>query len=296
MKKFLSLVTKCFKLLRNKELCYPFAVSIDVTYRCNLNCIHCYFKEANYQQELSEKAWINKLKKMTKSYNLFWCSWVGGEPLLRPNLIKKGSKFFDFNWIITNGTLEIPNFRNCNVFVSIDGTKKYHEMIRGKGTYEKTKANVINTKNKVFLGVVLNSKNYFCIDDLVKEWFGTNVKGINFDFYTPLRENDDLFIPLSKRDKILNKIKQLKKEYPDFILLSDNMIELMKSNNCSKVIGKNCIIRKAVISLDPMGKRKIPCVMGKVDCENCGCGVPYGFYSFFNKDLGTIKLTLKVLS
>lgn len=283
------------KFLLNR-LSYPFSISIDVTYRCNLNCKHCYFKKQGYKDEISKEEWFKKIKEIKKSNDILHCTWVGGEPLLRKEIIEEGRKFFDFNWIVTNGTIEIPDWKDSSFFVSLDGTKKFNDVIRGKGTYDKTKQNIINSDSKIFLATVLNTKNYVCIEKMVKQWINTNVKGINFDFYTPLRKNDELFIPLNKRDEILDKILELKKDYGEFILLSKKAIELMKSQNYSKVIGRNCIVRKSTICLDPTGNIKRPCVMGKVDCSNCGCTIPYWVSAIFDKDLEMGKIMIKLIS
>ncbi|MCD6590892.1 MAG: radical SAM protein [Candidatus Aenigmarchaeota archaeon] len=268
----------------------PVSLSVDVTYRCNLSCKHCYFLKDGYREELPVEAFLNKIKKLKKKYNLYSCSWVGGEPLLRKDLIEKGKKLFPFNWIITNGTIQLPEWKDCVFFVSVDGTKKYHETIRGKGTYNKIKDNITSSSNRIFIATVLNKINYKSIDEMIQEWSKTNVKGINFDFYTPIYSNDQLFIPLKKRDKILDHILDLKKEYGNFILLSKKIIELMKSYNYKNVVGENCLQRKVTVSLDPMGRIKKPCVMGNVDCSKCGCIITYAINAALNKDLETMWL------
>lgn len=293
--KIYPLLRTAAKILLNR-VNYPFAISIDVTYRCNLNCKHCYFKKQGYEHEISKEEWLKKIEEIKESNDIVHCTWVGGEPLLRKEIIEEGRKFFDFNWIVTNGTFPIPDWKDCSFFVSLDGTKEFNDIIRGKGAYDRVKENIINSNGKIFLATVLNAKNYVCIEKIVKEWTNTNVKGINFDFYTPLRKDDKLFIPLNKRDKILDRILELKKDYGDFILLSKEAIELMKSQNYSKIVGKNCIVRKSVICLDPLGKIKKPCVMGKVDCSNCGCIIPYWLFAIFDKDLETIKMMIKLIS
>lgn len=130
---------------------------------------------------------------------------------------------------------------------------------------------------------------------MLEEWCDTNVVGINFMFHTPLRNNDNLFISLKGRDKILDRIGELKGKYGDFILLSDGMIEAMKSYNCNKFIGGNCIFKKMVMPVDPMGKIKQPCVLGDVDCSNCGCIQPYAFGLLLKNDFQTMRVVLKTM-
>ena len=46
--------------------------------------------------------------------------------------------------VVTNGTLPIPRFDNIYFYwISLDGTESVHDNIRGKGSYKKTKDNII---------------------------------------------------------------------------------------------------------------------------------------------------------
>ena len=66
--------------------------SIDTTNRCNLRCRHCYYYEQDFPEELTLEQWIGKLEEIRRAspvweFPFFNCSWVGGEPLLRQNLL-----------------------------------------------------------------------------------------------------------------------------------------------------------------------------------------------------------------
>jgi sulfatase maturation enzyme AslB (radical SAM superfamily) len=97
-------------------------VSIDVTYRCNLHCLHCYFNRQGYSYELSLDRWVSELKWMeSRRAPLYICGWLGGEPLLRPEVIEVDKRFFKSNVVFTNSTLELPPWPDCNFVVP--GTK-----------------------------------------------------------------------------------------------------------------------------------------------------------------------------
>src|SRR5512137_684093 len=69
--------------------------SIDVTSRCNLRCRHCYFLEQGYERELSADEWLAKLEELKRRawprpFVAYQGSWVGGEPLLRKEVIERG--------------------------------------------------------------------------------------------------------------------------------------------------------------------------------------------------------------
>lgn len=256
---------------------YPIGISIDVTYKCNLRCKHCYFLTQNYTDELNDVALLTRLNEIKRKYpTIIHASWVGGEPLLRKSLVEKGMKLFPFNMIVTNGTIELPNWKNCVFNVSVDGTKQYYEQIRGKGFYDLVKKNANRKDIKVNVACVLNKKNYHCIEDMLKEWKETSVGGVVFDFYTPIKTiKEDLWLNWEERDNIIRKLFFLKKKYGNFLLNPKPVLDLMLSKN-SKNITKNCLLPKAVVCLDSMGNQKLPCVIGqKADCSKCGCIIPF---------------------
>src|SRR4029453_4206674 len=80
--------------------------SIDVTNRCNLRCEHCYFfaEDPAHEKELSVEKWIEKLEAMKAAgHPMMLCTWVGGEPMVRKQLIDAGRGYFKHNNIVTNG-------------------------------------------------------------------------------------------------------------------------------------------------------------------------------------------------
>lgn len=276
-----------------------FSVSIDITNVCNLRCSHCYYYMKEYQQnQLTDEEWLNKLKDIKRTYpKAVHCTWVGGEPLLKRNLLQSGMKFFDFNWIVTNGTIPLPRW-DCVYVVSIDGTKDYHDSIRGKGMYERSKENVLRSTSKIYLHTVINSINANTIKDLVREWSETNIIGIKFSFYTPMTNAVDmLYMSDSDRNQVVDKILSLKREYGKFIVMGKREIELMRPQNSYMAVGANCLIMKgATISFDSNGNIKRPCVMGRMDCNRCGCTVPYFTHAIFReKDLETILAMSRTL-
>ena len=62
-------------------------ISIDTTYRCNLSCTHCYFRNQGYDKELTVDEWLVWLeKRRAQGYPSLICGWLGGEPFLRRDL------------------------------------------------------------------------------------------------------------------------------------------------------------------------------------------------------------------
>jgi hypothetical protein len=57
------------------------------------------------------------------------------------NAVEEGMKLFPYNMVVTNGSLELPRWRNCVFNISVDGTKEPYEKIRGTGNYDEVKKN-----------------------------------------------------------------------------------------------------------------------------------------------------------
>ncbi len=257
--------------------------SIDVTSRCNLRCKHCYFFEQDYQSELTIEEWVQLMKRLKRRawprpYYAFQCSWVGGEPLLRREVIERCRHFFPYNIVVTNGTLPLPAWPEVHFFISVDGIAEVHEQIRGAGTYQRIKAHADRSDLNVMVTYCINRLNAHCIEEFIKEWDGTSVEHVAFEFYTPiqgLHADNELALSLEKRDEIIGVILELKKIYRHFILPPARTYRLMHSSQ-SKKVTENCIYRRATMDLGPTGERKRPCMLGpKADCDRCGCIIPF---------------------
>ncbi|MBF0492394.1 MAG: radical SAM protein [Deltaproteobacteria bacterium] len=257
-------------------------VSIDVTNKCNLRCKHCYFFAYEQKQELTPEQWLERLESLKKQgFPLYSATWVGGDPMLRKDLIEVGRKYFRGNIIVTNGTFALPDWKDVYFHISVDGTESYHNDIRGKDVYQKLKKNIHEAPEglNISLATCLNKRNLFCMEDLLEEWApNKKVKHILFDFFTPVKGvKHDLFIPFEEQEQIIDRILHLKKtKYGDFIGISERVLELMKGKERHKALGNNCVFLQKGHAFDPMGNKKDQCMMGKeADCERCGCVVPF---------------------
>jgi Fe-coproporphyrin III synthase len=260
--------------------------SIDVTARCNLRCRHCYFLEQGYDpaSELSVEAWVEKLEQLTREAGLrrhfaYQCSWVGGEPLLRAELVERGRRFFPYNIVVTNGLLPLPSWPDVHFFVSVDGTEEAHEAIRGvPGSYRRIKHHAEREDLDVMVTCCLNRLNAHTVEELTAEWDRTPVRHIAFEFHTPiagLAGGDDLWLTLEERDRVLEVILALKEVYGSFILPPARTYRLMRSDVCQEVT-RTCDYARIATAFGPDGEVKRPCMLGpKAECSRCGCIVPF---------------------
>ncbi len=279
------------KFFKSKPFLYGSADIINV---CNLHCSHCYWWKTrrNELDELSPGDWKEIIKQTFKKHHVYVVTLVGGEPMMRQDIIKVFCDEMPRRiCVVTNGTYPLVRFDKLYFYwVSLDGTEKVHDSIRGKGAYSKTKKNILdyisgpdrNGKpawKDIWITMTINSLNYTTIEDLIDEWKDT-INKIGFQFHTPFADNDPLWLPFGDtRTDIINNIQRLRTKYPDFIMNTEKQLELMKGNwGGIKTTPVDCP-SWAILSLDHKGMSKQPCCIGSSDskamkpiCEKCGLG------------------------
>ena len=126
-----------------------FVLQWHITDRCNLRCRHCYVDE--YSSQTDEKDFdtvLDQLEKLLSNLNFTGhLNITGGEPLLHSSLFRLLQKINERNIsfaLLTNGTLitrDIALRLKENgvryVQVSLDGTEKIHDGIRGENSFRK---------------------------------------------------------------------------------------------------------------------------------------------------------------
>lgn len=277
---------------------FPIIAAFEVTSRCTLKCRHCYWWRDKSGRELNDNEFYTKIVEIKKIYpTLISAVWLGGEPLLRTDLVDRCKSLFSFNEVITNGTLPLPSWKNVRFACSVDGTEKYDEAQRGKNTYKKVKQNIDRPDINVNINCVITKINQVCIEEFVEEWRQTHIRSIGFSFYTPIGSEDDksIWLTFEERDKVIGRLLKLKKKYPDFINSSTQVLNNFKSENCRQIT-ERCRRDYAPFNslcFDFAMVRKFPCIIGKnADCERCGCtasmfaeSIRQGESSFLNQHL-----------
>ena len=177
------------KLFHSRRAIYG---SVDVNNVCNLHCSHCYWwlNRKNDEQDLSIEDWKKIIKEKFKKQHIFVVTLVGGEPLLRPDIIKVFCDEMPRRvCVVTNGTFPLPRFEDLYFYwISLDGTEEIHDSIRGKGSYSKTRENIIDyierqpkRKGKpawkdIWITMTINSLNYSTTIPLAQEWKDKSIK------------------------------------------------------------------------------------------------------------------------
>lgn len=269
----------------------PQAANYDITGVCNARCQHCYFfKNWDLSQEITDNQWKNIFENHSL-YGITSATLTGGEPALRPEVIRHADNIFETVLIVSNGIVKIPEDINRRIFVSIDGEKDVHEFIRRIKKFDQIMENIKNDK-RIILSPTLHMLNYDQIDNIVRIAKEQNVFGVTFSLYTANNINDPLLLKGKELDYTIEKLKEVLKNNKNIVFLTEKMIDIFKS----KTHVKNCFLRsKWVISFYPDLKIKNPCVLGeKVDCQTCGCIVPVIMCAMNSFDFGSVDVAKKL--
>ncbi len=185
---------KLFKTAALKRI--PLAVHLELTHRCNLNCIHCFHRDCRIPEkyELSSSR-LEEIMDELKEMGTMFLIITGGEPFLRKDirrLLLYASRVPFSLMIFTNGTLVnretaefISSLNAFAVHISLYSlNKKVHDKITlSGGSWEKAmravkllKENGVNTVIKS----PLMKENMNSIDGL-RRWAGENKVKLKID-------------------------------------------------------------------------------------------------------------------
>lgn len=212
----------------------PSQMTVDITNRCNLRCLHCFNysgENAYIDDELTDDELLKLIDDIVvfKPFNVCFC---GGETLLRKNIILKLAKKLSDNHImismVSNGILltenvakELKSSGISRVQISLDGIGESHDKLRGKkGVYEKAIQALKNLKEVgIRSGVAFSVTpwNIHQFKDVVKICSELGVKEVRIQALMPIGRGD------------INKEK--------IICTDDQYRELLKDvNECKKTI------------------------------------------------------------
>lgn len=276
---------------------YPVAL-VNVTNRCNLSCSHCFiYRDAVYTRrsadEIETGEMLEILTALRDRHGIGQMLWMGGEPLLRKDLIVPGVKLFPGNHIVTNGTLPLIDLGRHSLYVvSLDGPGAVNDGIRGSGTYRR----VIRTLKSIPRGFrtpvqvqcVVTRRNEGFLGELVEGLMDTGAGWVTFSFYVAgARDRTGLGWPsLSERMKAVKEVMGLKEKYPGFVRNSRRGLELMSPEDAPRVTA-GCLAKKLLLPLYLEGDRfRTPfcCYGNDVDCDTCGSWFVFELASRFGTE------------
>ena len=292
---YFHLLTKYagWKLFKKRS---PIFGSADIINVCNLHCEHCYWwLNRKENEELTIEEWKQVINEKFKKKHVFAVTVVGGEPMMRPDVVELFAKEFPKrSCVVTNGTFPLKKIKDLYFYwVSIDGDQKTHDSIRGDDAWSQTRKNVVDyienngekAQKDIWISMTVNSRNYKTIRKVIEDWRAYSNK-IGLQFHTPFMKGDPLWLPFGKeRDAVVDELIDLQRhEYKDYISNPRKQLELMKRNWGGKGTTPIDCPTWAIMSVDHLGREKMPCCIGSAEkdgmkprCEECGLGC----YSIF---------------
>lgn len=140
----------------------PIAISMELTYRCPLRCVHCYSDCYNSPEHIKKELSTEDIKKvMDKLYDAgcLWLAFTGGDPMMRPDFIELYEYAREKGFICTIFTslvalsdkileklIEKPHFA---MEMTLNGVTEetYEKISRIKGSYKRVMANIDRIMN-----------------------------------------------------------------------------------------------------------------------------------------------------
>jgi len=265
---------------------------VNVTNVCNLSCRHCFVFRADNpnkpKDKMDDATMLAQLERLRDKHHIRSMLFMGGEPMIRKNLVLQAMPLFHQSSIVTNGTYGIPSVPGHLVTVSLDGPKAMNDPIRGEGVFEKVKEAVFardpNDGTTVMLQMTVTRENAPGIEAFVEEVKDWPVTGIAFTFYVPSVDDEtNLGWPdLRDRDRVIDQVIAVKRKHPDRVKSNIAALELMKSDRCLEATGahgETCSLRRMLPLYMGEGgnfERTFCCYGNNVDCTRCGA------YAVFN--------------
>jgi len=155
--------------LHNQKNHFPSVGQLELTYRCNLNCIHCYCKGSEDPEKELTTSQFKRVLDELQAEGCFFLTLTGGEPLLRKDFLDLYSYAKSKGFIIsifTNGqglSEEIVDYlvrsRPLSIEMTLNGITRatYEGITQVKGSFSKAmKAIELLVKNKLPLKLKAN--------------------------------------------------------------------------------------------------------------------------------------------
>ena len=254
----------------------PLQTVLFITDKCNLRCKHCsVYGSAGYKQRTYDE--IVSDMQFSYAQGSRFIDLEGGEPTLWKegnrtinDLIDKARAlgFFSIT-VTTNAQQDFSWIHPHSIWVSMDGVGKYHDSIRGEGTFARLEENIRRSGQKhICVNMVVNSLNYESLDAAM-EYVRQNpaIEQISINFHTPYPGTEYLMLQPEKKAELIDKALTYKRKgYP--IMNSYSGLRKMKKNALGQIsLGKECFVTNFIY---PDGSRGLCMGYGTEQCRKCG--------------------------
>ncbi|MBU0762500.1 MAG: radical SAM protein [Candidatus Altiarchaeota archaeon] len=148
----------------------PFRITHITTTRCNLRCKYC-GRWNSEKKDMSTGEILSAMDEFSSAGTRAW-DFSGGEPLIREDIGELVDKAYELDFscvLVTNGTLlkerlaDVKKIKKIGAInISLDGPKEIHDIIRGKGSFDRALEGIKYAKSKgykVHLSSVISREN-----------------------------------------------------------------------------------------------------------------------------------------
>lgn len=269
---------------------YPAAL-VNVTNACNLTCRHCFVfrtdTPSDPRDKMNDANMLYQLKVLRDRHKIRSMLFMGGEPMIRRELVLEAMQLFERSSIVTNGTYGIPSVAGHLVTVSLDGPRTNNDALRGEGVFQQVKEAVFDRDptdgTTVILQMTVTKENQHILEEFVEAVVDWPVNGVAFTFYVPEKADSSglAWDDLGDRDRVVRELIALKRKYP-IIKANVGALEMMLSDVSLKATGVNgesCGLKRTLplyVGEGGQFERTFCCYGNNVDCSRCGA------YAVFN--------------
>ncbi len=294
-------------LLEQRKGMQPLSGQLELTYRCNLNCIHCYlgehcgFQFSAEKKELSLRDWQKIIGQLHREGCLM-LTLTGGEPLLRRDFFSiyeyAKQKGFLIN-IFTNGLLLddisidlLKRLSPHSIEMTLNGISKrtYESVTRIPGSFEKAmevikklakaklplslKVNGLKqnkheiTKIKTFTEKLLGKNKFKFDSSILPRWKRPGVTG---DF-----SPDPTKLRLSPKE-----IREIEEKDPDMRLLRQESLNSGPNLKRLPEYLYHCNSWQSHFFINPYGRLRFCCISEKYSTDLTEHSFSHGFYKEF---------------
>jgi len=158
----------------------PLYAYLELTYRCNLSCVHCYVDVPHAGKELSFEEYACVLDQLAEAGTLY-LTLSGGEPLVRKDfldIVKYARKLGFVIIILTNATLitddladKLADFFPKLVGVTLYGSREeiYARTTRRRGFFQKAVKGIrLLSERNIPMNVGFYIFNFYTAEDMLK--------------------------------------------------------------------------------------------------------------------------------
>jgi radical SAM protein with 4Fe4S-binding SPASM domain len=252
----------------------PFCIWLELTVRCNLQCIHCSV-DAQARTDVGELG-LRQVEEMLQQFvdfGIFEIRLSGGEPTCHPDyarIVKAAHEKGLFVSVSTNGVWpkgRRKEFARLPVglhIVSLDGTKEEHNALRPPGdTWSKAVETIrclVEEGRRVRVNTVLNRRNSGHLREHVAHLVALGVEALTL---VPVRPTGragtpemfgDLCLSTDEYQQVLDEVQGLREEFDFEIATSYDLMAKGKMFNTPAYFSKRCVAGSEAACVGPTGQ------------------------------------------